>query len=344
MNTHDCASAAPTFHAVLAQAERILILSHVNPDGDAVGCVLGLSHLLRSFGKQPIPLILRALPDYCEALPGSDSIICYQPGQQLPQHDLVWVVDTAAINRLGDVYREHRELLLSKPMLVIDHHATNDGIGIVNLVNTDYPSCAELLLDLAKAMQFEMTAAAATCLLMGLITDTQSFQIPRAGAASMRRAAILIDHGADQALVVQSVYRSIPPSTLRVSGMALAQLQQEGGLYWLHISRAMLQAAGAEEDASDDTVSRAQALKGLRILALFREQADGQTKISLRSVPGIDVARIAQQWGGGGHKQAAGATLPLAAHEAEAAVLPLLRQLLAEHNVQASPQSGDPRK
>jgi bifunctional oligoribonuclease and PAP phosphatase NrnA len=331
MNTPDIAVAAPIFHAALAAAERILIVSHVNPDGDAVGCVLGMSHLLRGLGKQTIPAVLFQMPEFCEALPGSAEVIRYRAGDALPEFDLVVVVDTAAVNRLGALYQDHRTILLSRPLLVIDHHATNDGIGTANLVSTEYSSCAELVLELALTMGLPLSAEAATCLLMGLITDTQSFQIPSAGAKAMRRAATLIEHGADQQLIVRAVYRSIPPSTLRISGMALADLRQEaGGLYWLHISRAMLAEAGADEDASDDTVSRAQTLKGLRILALFREQADGGTKISLRSVPGIDVAAVAQRWGGGGHKQAAGINLTMPPHEAEAALLPVLRQLLSE--------------
>jgi phosphoesterase RecJ-like protein len=135
-----------------------------------------------------------------------------------------------------------------------------------------------------------------------------------------------LEAGADKELVVNAVFFSIPPATLRLTGMAMANLQQEDGIFWTVVTQEMLRVTHADEAATDDTVSRLQRVAGMRACVLFRERPDGTVKISLRSIPGINVAAVAQQWGGGGHRQAAGATLKMSLAEAVDAVLPALRK------------------
>ncbi|MGB9737968.1 MAG: DHH family phosphoesterase [Chloroflexus sp.] len=318
--------AAEPIRAVLTNAQRILLLSHINPDGDAIGSLLGTMHVLRALGKETVALASSAPIDYCAALPGFTELHVYRSGDPLPDCDLIWMVDVAHLSRAGAIYDEHAATLRSRPLVIVDHHATNDGGGTVSLIQANDSSCAEVLFDLFTVLEWPLSPDAATCLFLGMMTDTQSFQTPTVTPETLRRAAALLEAGADKELVVNAVFFSIPPATLRLTGMAMANLQQEDGIFWTVVTQEMLRVTQADEAATDDTVSRLQRVAGMRACVLFRERPDGTVKISLRSIPGIDVAAVAQQWGGGGHRQAAGATLKMSLAEAVDAVLPVLRK------------------
>ncbi len=321
----DPVAAAPAFAAQIARAQRILLLTHINPDGDAIGSLLGACHALLAIGKQPIALAASALPSYSDALPGVELVTVYQPGDALPDCDLIWMLDTASLERVGQIFGDHGPAMLARPLIIVDHHVTNEGLGTLNLIQPEAASCADLLFRLLRAMDLPITPAAATCLLLGLTTDTQSFQTSATRPQTLRTAAEMLEAGADQRLVVDAVYFSMPATTVQLAGLALGQLRREGGLLWVRVSQAMMREAGAADEATDETMIRLQRTAGMRVAALFKERANGHVKISLRSKPGINVAEIARTWGGGGHTQAAGADLPMGLDAAEAAVLPLLR-------------------
>lgn len=322
----DFQAAAPAFSAQLAPAGRVLLLTHVNPDGDAIGSVLGAAHALRASGREPICLLTSPPPSYCGDLPGVEWLTVYERGGALPQADLTWMLDTATPERVGAISDDHKDALLARPLIITDHHVTNEGGGTVNLIDPTAASTAELLFRLLHAMALPVSAAAATCLYLGQITDTQSFQTSSTTPRTLQIAAEMLEAGADLRAVIDAVYFRIPESTMRLTSMVLSTLRREGGLYWATLTQAQQQACGAEDEASDDTVMRMQRVAGMRACVLFKERPDGSVKLSLRSQPAINVAAIARTWGGGGHAQAAGATLPMGLAAAEAAVLPLLRE------------------
>lgn len=322
-------AAAPAIHAALERVQRILLLTHVNPDGDAIGSLLGLWHTLHAMGKMAIPLASSGLPSYVLHLPGIEHVEVYERGSLLPPSDMIWMVDTADLHRVGAIYDEHADELTRRPLIIVDHHFTNTGGGQVNLIDAGAASCAELLFALFQAMQAPVTPAAATCLLMGITTDTQSFQTSSTRADTLRLAAALLEAGADQRAVVRDVYYATPYSTARLLGLSLSQLQQEDGLIWTHISHEMIHQTGADDGAYDEIVQVIQRVDGVRISVLFKERASGSVKISLRSKPDIDVSAIARRWGGGGHRQAAGATLEMSLADAQREVLAALRERLA---------------
>lgn len=326
----DPAEAAPLIAQQIARAERILILSHINPDGDAIGSLLGMWHALQALGKRAVPLASSALPSYALWLPGVEQVQIYQPGAGLPPADLVIMTDTAALGRVGRIYDEHADTLRALPLVVVDHHVTNEGAGVVDLVRPSAASTCELLYHLFRAMQVPVGPALATCLLMGVVTDTQSFQTSATRPDSLRVTADLLEHGADHARVIHEVYFAMPPGSAALLGQAMAQIQIEGPLAWTFVTQEMMRRAGAEDEAADEVVRLMQRVAGVRALVLFKERSDGTTKISLRSHPPLNVAAVAQTWGGGGHTQAAGATLLLPPDQAAAEVLPHMRALVAE--------------
>jgi phosphoesterase RecJ-like protein len=324
------AAAAPAVAGALDKAERILLLTHINPDGDAIGSLLGVWHTLRAMGKQAIPLASSALPTYALSLPGAEHIQVYEPGMRLPDADLIWMVDTADLTRVGAIYDEHADELAARPLIIVDHHVTNVGGGQINLIDAQAASCAEVVYRLLREMQAPVSPEAATCLLLGITTDTQSFQTSSTEPRTLRTAADLLEAGADQFSVIQAVYNATPFGTAHLLGLSLSQVQRDNGMVWTHISQEMMQQTGADDGAYDDVVNVLQRLDGVRICVLFKEREDGSTKISLRSKPGIDVAALARTWNGGGHTQAAGATLPMGLDAAQEAVLPVLREQLTQ--------------
>jgi phosphoesterase RecJ-like protein len=232
--------------------------------------------------------------------------------------------------RVGRVYEEHAVALTALPAIIVDHHVTNDGAATLNLIRPVAASTCELLLALFQALGLTISADIATCLLLGLTTDTQSFQTSATTADTLRAAASLLEHGADYMGVVHEVYFALPSSSATLIGIALAEMQREGSLAWTTVSQAMMRATGAEDEAADEVVRIMQRIAGVRALVLFKERYDGTTKISLRAVPPIDVASLAQTWGGGGHTQASGATLLMPPDQAANEVLPRLRALIQE--------------
>jgi phosphoesterase RecJ-like protein len=240
------------------------------------------------------------------------------------------MVDTATLTRVGRIYDEHTLALSSLPLVIVDHHVTNEGSGTLNLLVPAAASTCELLYVLFRAMDLPVPEPMATCLLLGLITDTQSFQTSATNADSLRVAADLLSSGADHARIVREVYYGLPDSSATLIGLGLAELRREGPIAWTTVTQAMMWETGAEDEAVDEVVRMMQRIGGLQALVLFKERHDGTTKISLRSRPPVDVSSLARLWGGGGHAQAAGATLLMNPAQAEREVLPRLRSLVDE--------------
>lgn len=328
MISYEPLNVAPLIAAHIAEAKRILLLTHVNPDGDAIGSLLGMWHALNDMGKIAFPLASSALPSYAQHLPGIEHVRVFQSGSPLPEHDLIIMVDTASLQRVGRIYEQHAQALAQSPLIIVDHHVTNAGEGLVNLIVPEAASCAELVYQLLMAMSAPVSKQAATCLLLGQYTDTQSYQTSSTRAETLRRGAELIDAGAEHRAIIQRVFFDTPHSTLLAMGMALCAMQREGALLWTRMTQEMLRATGAEDEAGDETMRAMQRSSGGQIFVLFKERRDGTVKISLRSVPGINVAAIATRWGGGGHTQASGATLEMGLDDAEREVLPVLRAAL----------------
>ena len=326
----DPSTFAPAFRERMTTVHRPLLLTHINPDGDAIGSLLGMWHALRLMGKEPAAVATPPIPGYTLWLPGMDHVHVYRRGDTLPPCDMLILLDTATVARVGAVLEDHGARLASVPVMVIDHHVTNDGAGGLDLIQPDAASTCELLQQLFQALNMAITAELATCLLLGLTTDTQSFQTSSTHSAALRSAAALIDAGAEQFTIIRYLYNSLPASSVALIGHGLRAMRCEQGVAWTTVTSDMLQETGAEEEAVDEVMRVMQRIGEARALVLFKERRDGTTKISLRSRPPIDVAQFATRWGGGGHSQASGATLYTTPPRAAAEVVPLLQALVAQ--------------
>jgi phosphoesterase RecJ-like protein len=318
--------AASAIRNCLNDKQHILLITHISPDGDAVGSLLGLGLALKQQGHTITMVAPTALPVYILRLKQVEQVQVYSDNRTLPASaDAVVLVDTGDVQRIGRIYEEQRLYLASRPLVIIDHHVTNSGEGIVNLIDPSLSSTCELLYQLLRAWGTRITPDVATALLMGVITDTQSFKTSNTTPSALRTAADLVELRADRELIMRDVYSNIPFETAKLLGLALAELKRDGPIAWTHVSREMQGRAGADDEAAAEVTDYISNLGGFKATALLKEKRDGSVKISLRSVPGVDVSAVARQFGGGGHRQAAGATLngPLA--EAEAQLLVALR-------------------
>jgi phosphoesterase RecJ-like protein len=318
--------AAPAIRACIQDKDHILIITHVSPDGDAVGSLLGMGLYLRQQGHTVTMVAPTALPVYALRLDNVERVQVYSENRFLPASaDLVMLVDTGDVQRIGRIYAEQQMYLMTRPLVIIDHHVTNSGEGIVNLVDPSLSSSCELIYHLLRAWNAEITPDMATALLMGIITDTQSFKTSNTTPSALRTAADLVELGADRELIMRDVYSNIPFETAKLLSLALAELKRDSVIAWTHVSQAMQQQVDADDEAAAEVTDYIANLGGFKATALLKERRDGSVKISLRSVPGVDVSAVAQQFGGGGHRQAAGATLDGPLAQAEERLLAALR-------------------
>ncbi|MCB0217816.1 MAG: bifunctional oligoribonuclease/PAP phosphatase NrnA [Caldilineae bacterium] len=320
----------------IRQAERVWIGTHRDPDGDAIGSLLGLGLLLQEAGKL-VTMACQDPPSRDSAwLPGADQIT----SQTASDQDLLIAVDAADADRLGRIHVPSR--WAAGPSLVIDHHASNTGFGSMNLIDPGAAATAELILRLATELDIGLTRPAATCLLTGLVTDTIGFRTANTTAASLGCAAALMKAGASITEVSQQVFYRQPIDALRLTGLALERLHQAGPFATTWLSDAELNAHGASDgDMRELTRLMASAAEPSAI-AVLRERADGSVDVSLRSKPGVDLGPAASALGGGGHPQASGARIDGPLDAARSRVLAALRRLLPGLENGASTGDGSP--
>ncbi|MGE5601583.1 MAG: DHH family phosphoesterase [Nitrososphaerales archaeon] len=317
--------------APILGAQNIVAFCHVNPDGDAIGSLLGLGYVLDALPsasgdgpararrvtlacQDPAPEILRFIP-------GIDRIVNALPAGFQP--DLVMSLDASDPARLGKIFAG---LAFSPtPLIVIDHHITNLHFGNINYVAPEVASTSQLIVALADALGVPLPPAAALPLLVGVVTDTLGFRTSNVTAAEMACAVRLMEAGANLADVAQRTLATRPLKFMRLWGMAFTNAHLDGYVLWAEVTRAMREAAGIADDDDGGLVSQLINTAEARVAVVFNELADGKIEVDFRSRPGYDVAAVALSLGGGGHPQAAGCNLPGPMAEAEARVLPLVQ-------------------
>lgn len=290
----------------IRHAGRLLVTAHARPDGDAVGSVLACCMLLQEMGKHAemaladrVPVIYRSLP--CASLIRHWSRVD-------GDYDAVILLECDAVRRT------RLEGLENRFLINIDHHASGRYFADVNWIDTGACAVAEMVYRLARTADVHITPAMATCLYTAVLTDTGSFCYGGTGAHTFELAADLVRRGADPSLIAQDVYFSNPASKIFLLGAALSSLRREGQICWLWVTDEDMKRTGAAEEDCEGIVNYAISIAGVAIAAFFRELPDGHVRLSLRSKGQVNVAAVAQRWGGGGHENASGCTLegPLA--------------------------------
>ena len=289
----------------LQDAQRIAAATHITPDPDAIGSLLGFGHVLRHIGKEVILLCDDLVPASVRFLPGSEAI-----RSTFSEHspiDLFVGLDASDLDRLGGVATSF--FVAGIKTLVVDHHITNVGFGTVNLVNPDWSATAEGLVELFSAMHAPITPEAATCLLAGLVGDTRSFSTANTTAQSLHAGASLVAAGGDIRFISEMLFNRRSYETLRLWGIGLANAALEDGVCWTTITSDERNSIGLQETNSSGLSNLLISAEEANIAAVFTEQPEGTIDASFRARPGYDVATVALGLGGGGHALAAGAIL-----------------------------------
>jgi len=304
----------------IADAERILIIGHVSPDGDAIGSLLGLGLALRPRKASVVLACADRVPEQHRHLPHWDSIVQRPRGE----FDLVVSLDCSDLQRLGSAYDV--AALADVPLLNVDHHATNVFFGTVNWVEPTAAATAEVLVSLVHALEIPFTVEIATCLLYGIIMDTLGFRTPNTTPETIESAVELTRAGAPFVELTDRAFGHRPLSTIRLWGQALQRMQLQGRIVWSEITQDMRQATEYTEMGDAGLVNFLGTADEADIAVVFRELDGGQVDVSIRASPQYDVSGVALSLGGGGHPQAAGCTLPGPLGAVQSRVLSLLAQ------------------
>jgi phosphoesterase RecJ-like protein len=294
--------------AALRSADRLLVVSHENPDGDALGSLLGASLGLRSLGKDVVMYLAGTAPVPAEYLFLDLSDVRRELPPDVGERVLL-AVDCANDLRIGpgDEAVERAALVVD-----VDHHHDNSRFGSVNLVVPDASSTAEVVRDILRELDVALTPEIAEALYVGLVTDTGRFQYTNTTPKALRLAAELVEAGADVHGIFRHVYETVQLAKLKLLARALdrAQVFEGGRLVVSYLLKEDFAEVGAEEPFSEGIIDHLRAVEGSEMVALIREppRDEGPSRrISLRSSHDeIDVSAIAREQGGGGHRQAAG--------------------------------------
>lgn len=294
-------------------AQRIVLSTHAGPDGDGIGSMVGLTLALRGLGKTAAMVCSDPVPPDLAFVPLADEIrVVPQLTTLAFTPDLIIVCDSASLARLGAVYADSRPLFAALPILNLDHHQTNTHFGRVNLVDTTAAATAEVVHELRERLQVEITQAAATALMTGLVTDTMGFRTDNVTPRTLALAAHLLEHGAPLEEISHRVFHATRFEKLKLWGYGLANLRrsEDGRIAWVQLPREVRKELGAKETDLMGLASLIEGMEGadVAILAWDKRKDPLRTGISLRSRT-VDVAAIAQTLGGGGHPGAAGALL-----------------------------------
>ncbi len=309
----------------LQASQRPLLIAHPRPDGDTVGCTLALRLALIALGKTPRIACVHPLPGNLTHLPGAEAFESAIPEDA--DIDLVVAVDLSDLSRTGGLYQP--AWAERYPLLVIDHHATNDAFGDVNLIEPEAAATALPMARVIRALGIPLRDDIATCLLAALITDTRGLRTETTTSAVLRFVSELVEAGGNYLGVMQRTLDAVPYQQMKAWGVALSRLQLEVGIAWTTFPLTEKQALGIEDHDDLDLGNMLSQTREAQLFATFLEMRDGTVKVSLRARPGYDVAWIAKQLGGGGHTQAAGYSLPGDLDTVVRDTMALLRQELA---------------
>ncbi len=301
-------------------AHRVLITSHVRPDGDAIGSSLALTLALLDAGKQVQVVLSDGLPDGFSHLPGANLVRTNAEGE----FDLIVCVDCSDLQRVGPALDGYHA-----PDIIIDHHVTTEDFGTLNLVEPQAVATASVLTDHMPEWGLTITPSIAANLITGLVTDTLGFRTSNTTPSSLRQVAHLMEIGAD---LSQLYYLSMVRRTFveaKYWGAGLSSLQRADGIVWATLTLADRKASGYAGKDDADLINIVSSIDDAYIAIMFVEQSQNSTKVSWRGLkPHVDVSEISLQFDGGGHKAASGAELIGSLAEVQERVLAATRKIL----------------
>lgn len=310
---------------VLRERERFLIACHENPEGDAIGSELALALALRKMGKTATVLNADPVPANLLFLPGADTVVFAEDGSK---YDVAVVVDCGSPERTGRIAQE----LLKCPVLInIDHHRTNGDLGELSLVDPDAAATGLLVHRVLSEMKYEVDLDVATNLYVAVLTDTGSFHYGSSSPEAFEVAGEMVRRGVDPWAVAEQVYETQSVHRLRLLGRVLDSLDvsSDGRVACITTMREDLREFDSGKDALEGFINYPRSIVGVEVAVSFREEEGGVFRVSFRSKGRVDVSAVAARFGGGGHHNAAGCTVPGTLAEVKKRVLETLAAVLS---------------
>lgn len=308
---------------LIEKHDRFAITSHIRPDGDSLGSSLALCWILRSLKKDAEVIMCDSVPHaYCK-LPGADDVKVVPDVAE--DYDAVFVIECSDVTRPG------LPSLKDRFVVNIDHHSTTELFGNVNWIDSTAAAVGEMIYNLAKAIGARITPELASCVYAALLTDTGSFHFSNTTERTFKIASELVKHGAQPAKLSQAIFYSYPYAKVCLVGEVLSTLERDetGRIAWIRMSKEAMESTGATEDDSDGIINYPLTVGEVEAVAFFRELSNSTFRISLRSKNRVNVARVAELFGGGGHCNAAGFTVSANFDELSREVIERLKEAVA---------------
>lgn len=310
---------------ILREKDRFLVACHENPEGDAIGSELALALALRKMGKTATVLNADPVPGNLLFLPGADTVVFEEDGSR---YDVAVVLDCGSPERTGRVAPELRKC----PLLVnIDHHRTNGDRGDLSLVDPDAAATGLLIHRVLSAMGYDICLDVATNIYVAVLTDTGSFHYSSSSPEAFEVAGEMVRRGVDPWAVAERVYETQSAHRLRLLGRVLDSLEVSAGGKVASITtmRETLREFAAGKDALEGFINYPRSIVGVEVAVSFREEEGDVFRVSFRSKGRVDVSAVAARFGGGGHRNAAGCTVPGALPDVKRKVLEALAAVLS---------------
>lgn len=315
--------------ALLACPGRLVITAHLRPDGDAAGSALALCLSLQAAGRRAVCVGLEPLGEEFSFLEGLQEIIPASDYVPL-EGDVMAVVDCGDFSRIPEALRDHAQKMIG---FCIDHHKSNSGFAPLYLIDPSSSSSAELVQSVIEAGDLPMTRGIAEALWLGMVTDTGRFSYPSTSPETLRRAAVLVEHGARFSMINDTIFCRVNLRQLHLQRRLLESLElsDDGRIAVVSLSPADYEAEQCTSMDSDSFVDIPRSVKGVEIALFIRQVFPGKPiNISLRASEPYDASEICATWGGGGHARASGATVKGDLAEQKAIVFTHLKALVAK--------------
>ena len=301
------------FVELVQSHQRFVLTSHVRPDCDALGSELGMAQVLEALGKQARIVNAQETPPNLRFIDPTNRIRTLGKDvtpEDLAGCDMFFVLDTSAWAQLGDMGDVIRASTAGK--MVLDHHVSQDDLGAEMFRNTTAEATGRLVVEAARELGVTITPAIAVPLFAALATDTGWFRFASTSGDTFRFGGQLVDAGARPEAIFNAIYEHDTLSRVQLRGRILARTKVEldGRLVYTSVTREDFETTGALAADTEDVVNMTLVISGTEVAAIFVELPAGKVKVSLRSRAGLDCSALAELFGGGGHKAAAGATVP----------------------------------
>jgi phosphoesterase RecJ-like protein len=307
----------------IEQRDRFVLTSHARPDGDAIGSALACCQVLRAMGKQADVVLHDGVPRVYRSLPFAD---------QVQQADRVGGnYQAAIILECDSIHRTRLQGLENRFLISIDHHVSGRPFADVNWIDPHAVATGEMVFRLAREAGTPFSPEIATCLYTALMTDTGSFMFQGTNEHTFALARELVMAGADPSHCARSIYFAHSVAKMRLLGEALRNLNTEGHIGWTWVTQEQMERCEAKEEDCEGLVNYVLSIGQVEIAAFFRELPEGRFRVSLRSKGQLDVAQVAESFGGGGHQCASGCSVQGPLSQAVQQILESLRRGSSVH-------------